>query len=236
MQINVGEPLTIEHIRRQIINDQKKSSKSDDSLGQESLDQTKQQVKEMLEAAKEKAQHIIDEAMKQAEQLKASALQQAREEGYQKGHQEIKEQADELLSDVTRLHQKAQEKYQTALKEAEKDIIKMVLDIAQTILGDEIENRQQAIVLLVSNTLIQCTEVETVTVRVSPDTYDTVDAYKEEIAKKASFSGEIILKKDVSLPRDGCVVETPVGNIDASIHVQLKEIEKAFMEAFRSAS
>ena len=231
-QISVGEPLTIEHIKKQAQKQQQQSQKSAKQLSQEMLEQTEQQVEQMIESAKEQAQQIMDESIKQVEQLKISTLQKAKEEGYQ----EIMREADDLLKEARQKHQQAQEKYQTAIREAEKDIITMVLDIARTVLGDEIETRQQAIVSLVSRALRQCKGAEAVTVRVSPEAYETAMANKEDIAKNASFSGEITLKKDVSLPHDGCVVETPVGNIDASVHVQLKEIEKAFMEAFQKDS
>ena len=74
-----------------------------------------------------------------------------------------------------------------------------------------------------------CTGVTSVTVKVSPEDYEAVNENKDLIARQSRFSGEITIAKDLSLESGGCVLETPVGNMDASVEVQLDALEQTFV-------
>jgi len=75
-----------------------------------------------------------------------------------------------------------------------------------------------------------CKEPDSSIVKVSPEDFDAVYENSDNILRSAGYSGQLEIKKDIALKQGDCIVETPVGNVDASVDVQLESIEKVLVD------
>ena len=225
-QINVGAPLTVDPI--DVEQTQNEQSPADEA--RQLVDDACAEAEKTINDANKMAEKILEDARQQAEKMRLTVLEQAREEGYRQGHEEITQKAESLLKEAEEIRERAQQEYQALLESAEKDIVDLVLDITQKVIGDEVESRPEAVHSLVVQTLHKCKGAETVIIRVSPSDYETVRQNKDAIIQQSAFSGEVSVKKDLSLKSGGCIVETPGGKVDAGFRTQLKGIEEAFNE------
>ncbi len=110
-------------------------------------------------------------------------------------------------------------------KEAEADLLRLALAIAQRILHRELTIDSTALEALVKISLDRLGRQEQIRVRVSPSLAESVRAI---LAKLVSRSIEVA--PDSALEAGGIVFETARGQLDVSIHSQLNEIERGLID------
>ncbi|OGQ56475.1 MAG: hypothetical protein A3I75_07025 [Deltaproteobacteria bacterium RIFCSPLOWO2_02_FULL_50_16] len=174
------------------------------------------EAERILNQAKKEAAHLIH----QAQEVLKGALKHVESEraaGYERGHQEG-------LSQVTELMTKARYEYEKSLQEAEGDIVALVMQIAEKIIGNAIE--QGAIVDIVKQAL-QGAVGHKIIVRLHPDDLMRVRSHEAELKNKLDHQQTLQLREDESVIPGGCLIETEVGTIDAQLPTQLAAIKKA---------
>jgi flagellar assembly protein FliH len=117
-------------------------------------------------------------------------------------------------------------------KQAESDVVKLALAIAQRVLRREIAVDPEAIRGLVLAALEKLQTQEIHRVRASPPHAPALTAMLNQLSAHASI--EVI--PDGSLPAGAIVFETSQGNLDASIDSQLREIERGLADHLRRRS
>jgi flagellar assembly protein FliH len=110
-------------------------------------------------------------------------------------------------------------------KEAEADLLRLALAIAQRILHRELNIDPTALQALVILSLERLGRQEQVRVRVNPSLADSVRAI---LAKLSSRPAEVA--PDSALEAGALIFETTRGQLDASIHSQLDEIERGLID------
>jgi flagellar assembly protein FliH/type III secretion protein L len=70
-----------------------------------------------------------------------------------------------------------------------------------------------------------------VRVRVHPDDAAAVAARRDALVSRAPRAAVLEIVKDETVGRHGCVIETPVGRVDARLETQLAALERALTEA-----
>ncbi len=177
--------------------------------------------------AREEAVQLITEARAEAQRI----LQQARElqagmadqveakraQGYDDGHEEGLAQVTELLTAATVQREQM-------LKEAEPEVVRMVFQIVEKILGDAVE--QGAIVSVVQRALLEAVG-ERITVRVHPDDLKKVRAAEPQFKERLQNIKSLSTQPDETIERGGCAVDTEVGTIDAQLSTQMAAIKKS---------
>ena len=176
------------------------------------------------------AKKLLEDARKEIEEMRLIVLQEAREKGYSEGYNEAIRKAESILNEAEEIKQAARKEYEELLDGAEDDIIRLVRDICKKVIGDELETRPDKISMLVAQTLKECKETDSAIVKVSPEDFDAVYENSDNILRSAGYSGQLEIKKDIALKQGDCIVETPVGNVDASVDVQLESIEKVLVD------
>ena len=112
-------------------------------------------------------------------------------------------------------------------REAEKDLLRLAVRLAEKIVGREIEKDDQTIIEIVSTALQNARQQEKLTVRVNPKDLPTIEKKAENFA-----SGRIRFIDFVADPRiesSGCLIESEVGTIDARLETQLRVLERALL-------
>jgi type III secretion system HrpE/YscL family protein len=184
--------------------------------------------KKVLEA-KDRAQTIIDEAVNEADRIRSEAraileqisgeMERAKKDGYSNGREEGLAAVTEQLASLNSI----KEKFYSS---AEPEIIKLVMTIAEKIIGKMVRENEAAIKSIVRQA-VESSLGERITVRLNPEDYKIVSSVEFEFRDVLDRTKRIVFKEDESIKQGGCVVETEVGTIDARLETQLKAIRKA---------
>lgn len=189
--------------------------------------------------AQEKKRILLEEAQTRIEAEAAAALNAAKEqgsrEGYDAGYQDgLKTAQEEQRQAILEANAQAEKTIADAkadklnyLVEAEGQIADLVLDIANKILPQHFIDVPQVILPLVRKAIMKIKGQPEVIIRVSPDQYDLLLLAKNEFKSLLEGQGTLEVKSDESLSISDCVLESPAGNVDARLSVQLEAIKAA---------
>ena len=174
------------------------------------------QAEAILLQAKQEAQRILkqaSEALQSALKQVESQKQQGLDQGYQEG-----------LGQVTELITKARYEHEKILQEAEGEVVGLVMQIAEKIIGREVE--KGAIVDIVKRAL-QGAVGQKIIVRLHPDDLVKIREKEAELKNMLDHQQTLQLREDEGVELGGCLVETEVGTIDAQLATQMESIKKA---------
>jgi flagellar assembly protein FliH len=115
------------------------------------------------------------------------------------------------------------------IQQTEADVVKLSMAVARRILYRELTIDPGSIAGLVKAALEKLQSDVAVRARMHPELEATVRSTIEQSGRRASV--EVVA--DASLDRGGVVLETNRGSLDASIEIQLREIELGFADRFR---
>ena len=179
--------------------------------------------------AKDRGQKILDAAHAEAEKMKNEALalkakitaemEAARRKGFEQGKSEGLEAVTEMATSLTLTREKF-------YADAEPEIIKLVMTIAEKVIGKLVRENEETIRSIVRQAL-ESAIGERITVRLNPEDYAVVAADEMEFRDILDRTKRISFKEDETVGKGGCIVETEVGTIDAQLETQLKAIKKA---------
>lgn len=174
------------------------------------------EAEQILEAAKTEAEAIRAEATKEYE----AKQEQGYQEGLEKGKAEIAERMVEQMSRSAAYFSKF-----------ERVLIDLVLRASKKILG---EFDQHELVERVVQRVLEATRNEGhVTVRVAPSQSEYLKSKVGTIMEKFPKIEFLEIVPDDRIPEGGCILETEVGVVDASLETQLKALENAMIKSMQ---
>jgi flagellar biosynthesis/type III secretory pathway protein FliH len=175
-----------------------------------------EEAKEIVARARQESARLRKEA--QATRDQAVVEKEAeRERGYNQGLQQGLEQLSEKIMEAELSKEKA-------LNDAEPQIIRMVMDIAEKVIGREVA--EGAVVDVVKKAITQAVGRKIV-VRIHPMDMPILKDREKDLATVLDQTQSVAIKEDEQIPPGGCVVETEMGAVDARLETQLAAIKKA---------
>jgi flagellar assembly protein FliH len=156
----------------------------------------------------------------------ARAKQSSFEHGLQQGREEaasaIRESAQKLATTLAELVA-----FKRKLRlDAEREVVKLSLAIARRILNRELATDPDALEGVVHAALAKLQSREVWQVRVSPQHTEMTKACIE----RAGLASSVKVHADAALEPGDLLIDTHAGELDASVHTQLHEIERGFAE------
>jgi len=191
----------------------------------------------ILENARAKAIEIISTAKAEAAKItetakiEASRIEnEASKKGFLEGKEEARKKCEELLKEAEIIRERAQEEHDRILAGMEKEIISLVLSISRKVISDELKNNRERIIDIVRQGISKCTYKKSLILKVSCEDYDFLISNRDLLLSKFDEIKDIDIRKDYSLETGSCIVETPLGNVDAGANTKMKKIEESFLE------
>jgi flagellar assembly protein FliH len=155
---------------------------------------------------------------------------EAREAGYREGEAAGRNQANAqlqgMMEKLARSIQEIAEARPKLRAEAEGDLLKLSLAIARKVLHRELSADPDSIAGLIKVCLDKIRLQEIVRVRIHPQHHAPI----QQLLVRLSTGVPIELLSDPKLQLGGVVIETTRGEYDASVDVQLKEIERGLTD------
>jgi len=205
-------------------------------------DELDKERKEILSNAKSEAAVIIEKAKEKTEEIEKKAFATGHdsgyvkgyEEGFEKGYSEKHQELEEKLAEINEKQKKYNQLYNQYLFHAEQDILKIIIEITKKLAKETYEENPDLLKELILDSIKSCAKKEKLVLRVNPENYDVIEAYKAEIIEKITGLEDIKVFKDESVSNYECFIETPYGNISTSLDDKIENIEKNLSEMIRS--
>lgn len=198
------------------------------------IEDAKKMYLRIIEEANLEAQKILETANREREEIHLNSAKKGNAEGYASGQAKGLNQAEAIIQQAAELKLKLDERSKSIYKEAEIEIMEMVLDIARKVIGEELTQNPDILVSLIKKALDKCAFKEKLSIRVSEHDYDYVNENKDRIVILTEGINDLEILCDKALKMGSCIVETQAGEINSGITVQLNEIEKAFEYLMRN--
>ncbi|MEJ7618218.1 MAG: FliH/SctL family protein [Pyrinomonadaceae bacterium] len=185
-------------------------------------------IKRSVADARVAARRILTEAEGEAIRVRAAADGEARAlraAAYREG----KEKA---LAELNLYVLEARALRDQALAQAEHDLLRLAVKIAEKIIAREIERDAAVTTEMIAAAITQARHFkrgEELTLRVHPADLAGVQARGDQLNPAGRFAG-INVVADPLVARGGCVIETERMTIDAQLDTQLRSIERALLE------
>lgn len=173
---------------------------------------------------------MISDAKKRAEEIE----NQAREKGYKDGHEkgqkegfkEITSLMESLSDAITSLMNTRQELFQ----QSEKEMINLVSLVAAEIVYREIKQDEKIIADVLRNALKEVHSKQKVVIRLNPSDMEVARNFGKELIEKIDSVEGIKLKSDSAITEGGCIVETNIGSLDATVETRLRAVHEKISE------
>lgn len=198
----------------------------DSAISQEIRDEYRRQAEaekdQIVTSAEVEAAGILISAEADAEDLKRAAVEEAKATGLKEAQETIKQH----LTHLDALFASLATTQKCCYQQHEEALIKLALACAEKIINREISLDETVIVDTV-NEILQEGEIQgDTTLLLNREDFDLIDVLKPEIL--ADFPNLTNLKIEVNetVTRGGCILESPMGRIDASLHSKFEELER----------
>ncbi len=192
------------------------------------IEDAKELYLKIIDEANFEAKRIIDNAQEEKDRIQATAGDNGYKDGFNTGYTEGINQAQDIIIKAEEVKKQLDDRNASIYKEAENEIMELVIDISQKVIGQELSQNNEVMLSLIKQCINKCTFKDKLTIRVSEDDFNYVNSIKERIKMLTEGINDLIVHCDKALTKGSCIVETPSGEINAGIDVQMKEITKAF--------
>lgn len=174
------------------------------------------EAREVIAHAQEEAARIREEAQREYEQQKERGYR----EGLEQGKAEIAERVVAAMGQSTL--------YFSKLEDA---LVDVVVKSTRRVIGEFGErDRVERIVRQALELLRTQSQVR---IKVSPAQRDWLNSRVQDLLASFPRIQFLEVHSDPRLPPDGCILETELGVIDATVETQLRAIEKALIKAIK---
>jgi len=183
----------------------------------------KEMEAQVLKQAKEKALFMEKEAYEKG-------FAQGERDGFelgQKRFEAVMQQIQKLLTEISRQQEELYKKH-------ERKMVQLVLSITRKILRQEIHLAEEVIAKTLPAAFQHVVERKKIVVHLNPKDYKYLLAHPNNLPfslEDESLGGVKILA-DPAITRGGCYIETPLGDIDATLEGQLDQIVSLIWQKF----
>lgn len=164
----------------------------------------------------------------------ARAREAARNEGFQSGYRDGREQAlgelRGLVGAMETVRRGLENSRSEMLLELEREITALALEIAEKLALQEITANPEAVGNLVRKVIDRAGERKALRVRLSPEDCRRLKEGRKELMASLAEVGELDLVEDESLTVGDCVVETSSGIVDARMERRLEKVRSSVMD------
>jgi len=198
------------------------------------IEDAKEMYLKIIEEANSEAKTLSEAAEKEARKLMSDAKENGHREGFEAGYLEGRREAQSVIDEAAELRKFLDNRRDDIYEEAEEQMVQLVLDIAKKVISDELTQNKEAILSLVKKALQKCAFKKMLVLKVSPLDFDFILENKGRICMMVEGISDIEIVSELSLDQGSCIIETPSGEINSSMDIQIKEIEKIFTYILRN--
>ena len=186
----------------------------------ENADSKKEETEDDLPGMQEKISGIEQEAYEKS-------FAQGEKDGFEFGEKK----AIKVVKNIENLFNEMVSLKHDVLKQYEREIIDLIFAVTEKIVHHEVRSKESVIKNTIFEALELAVEKSKVVFNVNPEDYDYVEKLRPELFNRNKGAKSIVVTSDPGVTRGGCYLETPYGNIDATIESKLEKIYQCLLES-----
>jgi flagellar assembly protein FliH len=198
------------------------------------LEEADQEAEGITKRAQKDTERIVSDAYDQAKGILENARKEGYEEGYQKGISDAEATAEQIVNEALGLRDAWHHEREKLLKDAEAEMVTLVLEIAEKVLNQKLESDKHLIDGLVKSAVMKMTQVTHFTLRVAVEDFNHAISIKPMILAMTEKIEDIEIRQDASLKQGACIVDSESGSIDSGLWTQYEQIKNVFEDLLRS--
>jgi len=177
------------------------------------------QAKELLTKAR-------NDALTEADRIKKEAFKKGYQDGMSKVENEAKVYVDEAVKSFSSLINEITEYKKALIKSAEKQLVKLAVEIADKIISMRTAEDDEIVVNVTKNAIKNLIDRESLNIRMNPKDVEVMKNAKAKIMQEVDGVKKMTIIEDESIKRGGVFIETETAEVDARIDKQLDIIQK----------
>lgn len=233
-QVNMGRPYQVKIKPRQEVvpaeNEKKEAAPEKKETADDILENARKEAERIINEARINAEAILESAHEKVAEQAREAERAAKEEGYRHGEALARQHYQNLIAEAEELRQKAKEIYDNTISGLESEIVELIIQIAKKVVGTELSQNRDVILGLIRTALSAVSSAEIITICVCADDYDYVIENKDRVLEGVKGIRDFEIKKDNSLKKGECIIDTGFGTVDSSLETQLQAVENTLRE------
>lgn len=169
----------------------------------------------------------IDTLMQQQQVELEAKFEEGRQRGIADAEASFSQTAQALASaceEIANLKKKMLERSQS-------DMLRLVFAIAERVVQADLQIDKDVITRTVKQAITLAVSAEEFHIKVNPEDLQVVNDHKPLFIASLSGLSNIEFVPDESVTRGGCIVESPLGRVDATMEAQLEAISTCLQEA-----
>jgi flagellar assembly protein FliH len=170
------------------------------------------------------AEHPVAHNLKQVQQ-------ECEEKGYQRGLEDGEAQFGKATKALVAACSEMHSLKEKMLQRSSEDMLRLVLAIAERIIQTEMTLNNKIIVKTVQQAIQVAVNAEEFRIKVHPDDLQVVQEHKPLFIASLSGLSNIEFVADPTLARGGCMLESALGRVDATIEAQMEAITSCLQKA-----
>ncbi len=218
----------LEEARRQADNLISEGQARAQNLKQEKEKELKAQRQE-FEALMARREEEIAGLKKRAEEQVASGREEGHRQGYDEGYQEGMEKFRQMAEELGSVLCVAKQKVDDTLLEQVPGFQSFVMAYIQKLVGVLAEHTADCVLNNVSRAAKELSRAARVKVVVSEQDYDALMIMEDELRKSFPPTARIELIRDAGMQPGGCLLESELGSVDATIEGQMELLHQELM-------
>lgn len=190
------------------------------------LEQEIEQKKQVFQNELDKERHHFQVTL--AEERKQT-IEESFNEGFAQGEQAGRDAWQEKLKEANAIIEKAEREADVYIQDSEVVILQLALAVAEKVIGQMIDQNDEAWVSLVKQAIKVMREDSPIKIIVSPEKYEETFMKLDEI-REVTHGSQVLIYTDDSMKDFECRIESPSGRLDAGVDTQINQLEKGIKE------
>lgn len=190
-------------------------------------------IKTLLKNAEKKAAEMIAHAGSEVDRIQQEAYQKGYEDGKEVGYKESREEGKRKLLPCIDAFEKTLTEMAACrkliYKNCEAELMELFNALSLKVIHRELGRSNEFLQDVIREAMKEVAQQESITVRLNPEDVEYAESFKADVISEFGTVRNIVLKKDNSITRGGCVIETNFGEIDSRVETKLREIEKEIL-------
>jgi len=162
------------------------------------------------------------------EELQAM-LREAFDSGFAEGRRETEECLDSACRSLAESVAALDGMRERLIRESEDDLLRLSIMVAKRIIQQELSQDRRILAQFVAEATREIMDQEEIVICLNPDDCRVVSANRHLYLGGVGEKRQLTIKPDASIDAGGCVVDSPIGLVDARVDSQLAEIFKRLM-------
>jgi len=195
------------------------------------------QAEAILREAKQKAEELIRQAELEAQQIREQGQRDA-EETYQKAHQDglaaANAETQSMLLTAKSILEEVQAWKEAMFEQGEMMMLRLVIEIAQTMFGDGLPLDPDTLGQTFSRALNQAKTLGNLRIFVHPEDAAVLTAHWNKLQGAIGGQQVELIPSEV-IKRGGCYIEGQFGSVDARVETQFETIKESLLTSLEKS-